>query len=124
ETTDFGMLLNLSANSPFILGQALAKPSYLTRPSSKALDDIASSSLNWSPSFPRLILNVQPAYLKSSPPPGASITPSMETNSVTIILPILCSPGNCQNAKTLPPSLAWQIMYQHFPEQANRKGKY
>src|SRR5258708_23262498 len=35
------------------------------------------------------MLKVQPACLKSSPPPGASITPSSEMNSVTTILPIL-----------------------------------
>src|SRR5258708_25957702 len=89
ETTYLGMLLNLSANSFFMDGQAAAKPSYVTRPSSSASLLRVSSSLNLSPSFPRSILKVQPACLKPTPPPGASITPSSETNSVTTILPIL-----------------------------------
>src|SRR3954467_9022893 len=44
-----------------------------------------SSSLNRLPSSPRSNSNVQPGYLKSGSPPGASITPSSETNSVTTI---------------------------------------
>src|SRR5437868_2175796 len=44
-----------------------------------------SSSLNWLPSSPRSNSNVQPGYLKSGSPPGASITPSSDTNSVTTI---------------------------------------
>src|SRR5258708_15231003 len=89
ETTYLGMLLNLSAKSFFADGQAAAKPSYVTRPSSSASLLRVSSSLNLSPSCPRSILKVQPACLKPTPPPGASITPSSETNSVTTILPIL-----------------------------------
>src|SRR5262245_13049203 len=81
------MLLNLSANSPSRDGQAWANPSYVTRPSSSASDCIVSSSLNLSPSSPRLISNVQPPYLKPSAPPGSSITPSSDTNSVTQIFP-------------------------------------
>src|SRR5215213_9253479 len=76
ETTYLGMVLNLSANSPSLDGHAAAKPSYVTRPSRRASDERVSSSLNLSPSSPRLISNVQPACLKSSPPPGASMTPS------------------------------------------------
>src|SRR3954447_7126316 len=72
ETTYLGMLLNLSANSPSLDGQASANPSYVTRPSNSASDAIVSSSLNLPPSSPLLISNVQPPYLKSSPPPGAS----------------------------------------------------
>ena len=92
ETTYFGMLLNLSANSPSRDGHASAKPSYVTRPSSSASDSIVSSSLNLFPSSPRSISNVQPPYLKSSAPPGSSITPSSDTNSVTTILPISITP--------------------------------
>src|SRR5436305_412478 len=44
-----------------------------------------SSSLNRLPSSPRSNSNVQPGYLKSGSPPGASITPSSDTNSVTTI---------------------------------------
>src|SRR6187551_2590558 len=49
---------------------------------------MVSSTLNRSPSSPRWIWNVQPPCLKSSAPPGSSITPSSETNSVTTIFPI------------------------------------
>src|SRR6266536_2393789 len=87
ETTYLGMALNLSANSPSLDGQASAKPSYVTRPSNRATDERASSSLNLSPSSPRLISKLQPPYLKSSAPPGSSMTPSSDTNSVTTILP-------------------------------------
>src|SRR6266511_4776268 len=88
ETTYLGMVLNLSANSPSLDGQAFAKPSYVTRPSSRASEESVSSSLNLSPSSPRLISKVQPPCLKSSAPPGSSMTPSSETNSVTTILPM------------------------------------
>src|SRR6266496_4418504 len=53
---------------------------------------MVSSILNLSPSGPRLILNVHPACLKPSLPPGASMTPSNETNSVTINLPMTSLP--------------------------------
>src|SRR3954452_5420746 len=46
---------------------------------------MVSSSLNWLPSSPRSYSKVQPGYLKSGSPPGASITPSSDTNSVTTI---------------------------------------
>src|SRR4029453_11384343 len=88
ETTYLGMALNLSANSPSLDGHAAAKPSYVLRPSSRASDDIVSSSLNLSPSSPRLISKLQPPCLNSSPPPGASMTPSSDTNSVTTIRPL------------------------------------
>src|SRR3954452_15701777 len=87
ETTYLGMLLNLSANSPSLEGQASAKPSYVTRPSSSASASRASSSLNLSPSSPRLNSKLQPPYSKSSAPPGSSMTPSSETNSVTTTFP-------------------------------------
>src|SRR5829696_732496 len=45
---------------------------------------MVSSSLNWLPSSPRSNSNVQPGYLKSSPP-GACMTPSSDANSVTTI---------------------------------------
>src|SRR3954452_1111672 len=90
ETTYFGRLLNLSANSPSREGQAAAKPSYVVRPSSSAPAPMTSSSLNLSPSSPRSYSNAQPACSKSSAPPGSSTTPSRVMNCVTTILPI-CS---------------------------------
>src|SRR6476620_6148291 len=89
DTTYLGMVLNWSANSPSLDGQAAGKPSEVTRPSSRASASRASSSLNLSPSSPRAISKLQPPYLKSSDPPGSSTTPSSETNSVTTILPIV-----------------------------------
>src|SRR5713226_3620731 len=90
DTTYLGMLLNLSENgSPLLDGQAAAKPSYVTRPSSSASESSTSSILNLSPSFPRLNLNVHPPCLEPSDPPGSSITPSIETNSLTTIRPII-----------------------------------
>src|SRR5215208_7972168 len=91
ETTYLGIWLNLSANSPSREGQASANPSYVTRPSSSASVSIVSSSLNLSPSSPRENSKLQPPWSKSSEPPGSSITPSSDTNSVTTILPIRCS---------------------------------
>jgi hypothetical protein len=41
-------------------GQAAAKPSYVTRPSSVTSAPIISSSLNWFPSSPRSYSKVQP----------------------------------------------------------------
>src|SRR5438309_961730 len=105
ETTYLGMVLNLSANSPSLDGHASAKPSYVTRPSSRASAERASSSLNLSPSSPRLISKLQPPCLKLSAPPGSSMTPSSDTNSVTTIRPIAppCSlsfePGTILNQK-------------------------
>src|SRR5256886_17015624 len=49
---------------------------------------MVSATLNSPPSSPMPISNVQPPYLKSSEPPGSSMTPSSDTNSVTTILPI------------------------------------
>src|SRR5215216_3238854 len=89
DTTYFGMLLNLSANSPSRCGQASAKPSYVLRPSSSASLSIVSSSLNLSPSSPRENSNAQPPCAYSSAPPGSSITPSTDTNSVTTMRPML-----------------------------------
>src|SRR5260370_20313153 len=90
ETTYLGMLLNLPENgSPLSLGQACAKPSYVTRPNSCASALRTSSSLNLSPSSLRANLKVHAPCLLPSAPPGSSITPSSETNSVTTILPIV-----------------------------------
>src|ERR687886_1442206 len=44
-----------------------------------------SSSLNRFPSSPRSNSKVQPGYLNPGSPPGASMTPSSDTNSVTTI---------------------------------------
>src|SRR3954453_17897166 len=46
---------------------------------------IVSCSLNSLPSSPRSNSKVQPGYLNAGSPPGASITPSSDTNSVTTI---------------------------------------
>src|SRR5207247_3780379 len=78
--------------SPSRDGQAAAKPSYVTRPSSSASELRVSSSLNWSPASPRLNWKDQPPCRKSSAPPGSSMTPSSETNSVMTILAIVDSP--------------------------------
>src|SRR4051794_28390644 len=84
DTTYLGMLLNLSAKppSPARSGHAAAKPSYVTRPSSRASDAIVSSSLYWLPSSPRSKLKVQ-GPSSSFSPPGPSMTPSRDTNWVT-----------------------------------------
>src|SRR3989442_510167 len=94
DTTYLGMLLNLCANSPSCDGHALANSWYVTRPSSSAAESRVSSILNLPPSSPCSILNVHPPYLKPSAPPGSSITPSSEMNSVTTIRPmvVLLSP--------------------------------
>src|SRR4051794_23981699 len=89
DTTYFGIWLNLSANSPSRSGHASAKPSYVLRPSSIAALCIVSSSLNWSPSSPRENSNAQPPCLALSLPPGSSITPSTDTNSLTMMRPML-----------------------------------
>src|SRR6185295_6058226 len=95
ETTYLGMLLNLSAKptSSVLDGHAAAKPSYVTRPSSRASDEKTSSTLNLSPSSPRAISKLQPPYLKLSEPPGSSTTPSSDTNSVTTIRPTCFPPS-------------------------------
>src|SRR5918999_1762342 len=92
ETTNFGIELNLSANGPSRFGQAPAKLSYVRRPIRSASARIVSSSLNWFPSSPRSNSKLHPGYLNSSPP-GASMTPSRDENSVTTIrADISCSP--------------------------------
>jgi hypothetical protein len=65
----------------------------VTRPSSSASDAIVSSTLNWSPSGPRLKGSVHPTRSKGSVPLGASTTPSTEMYSVTTILPIASLPS-------------------------------
>src|SRR5215210_1158661 len=99
-TTYFGIVLNLSANSPSRDGQAAAKPSNVLRPSSSASASIVSSSLNLFPSSPRSNSNDQPPYLKSSEPPGSSTTPSIEMNSVTLMLPMPVPPDGCDWSST------------------------
>src|SRR3954452_4590364 len=89
DTTYFGIWLNLSANSPSRSGHASAKPSYVLRPSSIAALCIVSSSLNWSPSSPRENSKAQPPCLALSLPPGSSMTPSTDTNSLTMMRPML-----------------------------------
>src|SRR5438132_7006159 len=107
ETTYLGMLFIFSAKptSSATEGQASAKPSYVTRPSSWASASRTSSNLNLSPSSPRLTSKLQPPCSKPSAPPGSSMTPSSDTNSVTTIRPISppCSlafePGTILNQK-------------------------
>src|SRR5258708_14327006 len=86
DTTYLRMLFILSANSFCIVGQALAKPWYVTRPSSNASLANSSSTLNLLPSAPRSNWNDQPPCSNASAPPGSSITPSRMTNSLTTIL--------------------------------------
>src|SRR5436190_22643891 len=77
---------------------------------------MVSSSLNLSPSSPRAISKVQPPCLKSSDPPGSSITPSSDTNSVTTTRPTVAS-----FPRRLPPApgLIWST-YQLI----NREGEH
>ena len=98
DTTYLGMVLNLSANPPSRPGHAAAKPSYVRRPSSSASASIVSWVLNSSPSSPRSNSNDQAPRTKSSSPPGASITPSSDTNSVTTSLPIVASRAGYSSA--------------------------
>src|SRR3954469_20653892 len=89
DTTYFGIVFIFWAKPTLSerLGHAAAKPSYVRRPRSCASASSTSSSLNASPSSPRSNSKVQPPCLYSSPPPGASITPSREMNSVTTMFP-------------------------------------
>src|SRR5262249_31441245 len=89
ETTYLGSELNLSANSPSTWGHTGAKPSYVTRPRSKASVAIVSSNLYASPSGPREKSSIQPTRSNASVPLGASTTPSTDTYSVTTILPMV-----------------------------------
>src|SRR4029453_5335285 len=94
DTTYLGMPLNLSANSPVREGHASAKPSYVTRPSSKASLSMTSSSLNLFPSSPRSNWNAQPPRSQLSEPPGSSTTPSTEMNCETTTLPMTTLPSD------------------------------
>src|SRR5215218_3498714 len=114
ETTYFGIVLNLSANSPSRDGQASANPSNVLRPSSSASASIVSSSLNRLPSSPRSNSNDQPPYLKSSEPPGSSTTPSSEMNSVTTILPMPVPPDGC----------CWSSTYQLIISSVERSEEH
>jgi hypothetical protein len=88
DTTYFGIVLNLSPNSPSTCGHTGANPSYVTRPRSSASEAIVSSNLNASPSGPREKSSVQPTRSNVSVPLGASTTPSTEMYSVMTILPM------------------------------------
>src|SRR3989442_12260858 len=75
EATYFGMLLKRSANpsGSFRSGQAAAKPSYVTRPSSRASEARVSSNLNFqSTSSPNWNVHFS----------GDSTTPSNDMHSV------------------------------------------
>src|SRR5258706_14459067 len=92
DTTYLRMLLNLrEKSSSFRDGHALAKPSYVTRPRSRASLAISSSDLNLSPSGPRSYWKVHGPSFGFSPP-GPSMPPSTDTNSVITILPIKLPP--------------------------------
>ena len=58
----------------------------------RTYEGFVSSSLNWSPSSPRSISNDHAPRSKSLSPPGASMTPSNDKNSVTTILPTSVPP--------------------------------
>src|SRR3989442_7538050 len=74
DATNFGMLLNRSANaSSFLPGQAAANPSYVTRPRSSASVARSSSTLNF------WVSSLQNGKLHFS---GDSTTPSSDTNRV------------------------------------------
>src|SRR5947209_7323109 len=75
DATNFGMLLNRSANASgsFLLGQAAANPSYVTRPRRSASVARSSSTLNcW-------VSSLQNGKLHFS---GDSTTPSSDANRV------------------------------------------
>src|SRR5207244_9422712 len=75
DATNFGMLLNWSANpsGSFRPGQAAANPSYVTRPRRSASEARVSSSLNF------WVSSLQNGKLHFS---GDSTTPSSDTNRV------------------------------------------
>src|SRR2546428_10660208 len=83
DATNFGMLLNGSANAPsFLPGQAAATPSYVTRPRSSASVARSSSTLNF------WVSSLQNGKLHFS---GDSTTPSSDTNRVAAKVRV---PGN------------------------------
>src|SRR5437588_174359 len=60
------------------------------RTTGKTISRTSSTRSSSSRAFtPLVISTAHPPYLKSSDPPGSSMTPSSETNSVTTILPML-----------------------------------
>src|SRR5437879_11596438 len=75
DATNFGMLLNRSANpsGSFLPGQAAANPSYVTRPRRSASEAKVSSNLNF------WVSSLQNGKLHFS---GDSTTPSSDTNRV------------------------------------------
>src|SRR5713226_6305255 len=90
DTTYLGRLFNLSAHSPLRDSHRTANHSSLRRPSSRASAPSASSSSTLAHSSRSLspIWRNQPPCLKPSSPVGSWTTPSNETFSLTIILPI------------------------------------
>src|SRR5260370_13651603 len=90
DTTYLGRLFNLSAPSPLRDSHRTAKYSSLRRPSSRASAPSASSSSTLAHSSRSLspIWRNQPPCVKPSSPVGSWTTPSSETFSLTMILPI------------------------------------
>src|SRR5580704_4156662 len=90
DTTYLGRPFNLSAHSPLRDSQCPAKYSSLRRPSSRASAPSASPSSTLAHSSRSLspIWRNQPPCLKPSSPVGSWTTPSSETFSLTMILPI------------------------------------
>src|SRR5437879_4400066 len=84
DATNFGMLLNRSANpsGSFLPGQAAANPSYVTRPRRSASEAKVSSNLNF------WVSSLQNGKLHFS---GDSTTPSSDTNRVAAKVRV---PGN------------------------------
>src|SRR4249919_3417179 len=120
ETTYFRMPFILSANPASSLrsGQACAKPSYVTRPSSMASASSTSSSLNLSPSAPRSNLNAHPPCANPSAPPGSSITPSSVTNSDTTMRPISFPPRWTSRRRCLRPGGAPKLIGRRIGERS------
>src|SRR5258708_18642751 len=90
DTTYLVRLFNLSAHAPLRDSHRTAKYSSLRRPSSRASAPSASSTstlAHASRSLSPIWLN-QPPSLKPSSPVGSWTTPSSETFSLTMILPI------------------------------------
>src|SRR5947199_6129946 len=102
DATNFGMLLNWSANpsGSFLPGQAAANPSYVTRPRRSASEARISSSLKF------WVSSLQNGKLHFS---GDSTTPSSDTNRVAARarVPAIDSPPSAQ-PQTPPSGLAAQ----------------
>src|SRR3954451_4341434 len=111
DTTYLGRLFNLSAHSPLRDSHRAANHSSLCRPSSMASAPRASSSSSFAHPWRSLSLvwRNQPARPKPSSPVGSWTTPSSETFSLTMILPILFL-------------LGWRCLFPRMDPPPRREG--